>query len=40
MREKFQEAEGYHVVADGYYVKYVYMLYDVVEESKLRHVAK
>lgn len=40
MQEKFQEAEGYHVVVDGYYVKHVYVPYDVVEESKLRSMSQ
>lgn len=40
MQERFPEAEGHHVVVDGYYVKHVYVLYDVVEESKLRSMSQ
>lgn len=40
MQEKFPEAEGCHVVADGYYVKHGYVLYDVVNAGKLRSMSQ
>lgn len=40
MQEKFPEAEGCHVVADGYYVKHGCVLYDVVNAGKLRSMSQ